>query len=73
MMSTKDKRNAYRIRSRVDQAIFRELIEQQAGDLFKGTLVARFDRPMLSTIAGVAAKAVMRDERLNVVLKKEKP
>lgn len=69
-MSTAEKRNSYKIRSRVDQAIFKELIEQQGGEVFRHTAVGRFDRPMLSTIAGVAAKAVMKDERLNVVLKK---
>jgi len=69
-MSTAEKANSYKIQYRIDQAIFKELIEQQAGEVFKHTLVARFDRPMLSTIANVATRAIMKDPRLNVVLKK---
>lgn len=69
-MSTAEKRNSYKIHCQVSQAIFRELIEQQGCDVFKHTPVGRFDRPMLSTIANVATRAVMKEPRLNVVLKK---
>jgi len=68
--TTAQKRNAYDIRGRVSQAIFRELIVSQGDEVLKGTLVGRFDRPMLSCLAGIATKAVMNEPRLDVVLKK---
>lgn len=50
--------------------IFRELIIEQGGEVLKGTIVGRFDRPMLSTLAHIATTAIMKDPRLNVVLRK---
>jgi len=68
--TTAQKRNAYRIRVRMDQMIFRELLIEQGGEILKGTKVGDFDRPMLSALAHIATTAVMRDPRLNVVLRK---
>jgi len=68
--TTAQKKNAYKIRVRISQAIFRELITEQGGEILKGTVLGRFDRPLLSAIANIATTAVMRDPRLNVVLRK---
>lgn len=67
---TAQKRNAYDIRGEVSQSIFREFIVAQGDDTLKYTIVGKFDRPLLSTLAGIATRAVMKDPRLNVVLKK---
>lgn len=69
--TTADKSNAYKIQSRISQSIFREFVEQQVGEQFKNTAVARFDRPMLSSLANVATRAIMNESRLDVVLKKK--
>ncbi len=70
-MSTAEKKNAYKIRTQINQAIFKELIEQQGGDVFKHTAIACADRPMLSSISSMATNAIMRESRLNVVLKRQ--
>lgn len=70
--TTADKSNAYSIHSMINQAIFKKFIEQQVGERFKNTAFARFDRPMLSSIASTATSAVMKDPHLNVVLRKER-
>jgi len=69
--TTAEKRNAYNIHSRMSQAIFINFIEQQVGERFKNTLFARFDRPMLNSIANTAASAIMKAPRLNVILRKQ--
>ena len=68
--TTLQKRNAYRIRTQISHTIFRELIIEQGGEILKGTIVGRFDRPLLSCLANIATKAIMKDPRLNVVLRK---
>jgi len=67
--TTAQKRNAYKIRIRISQMIFRELIIEQGGDVLKGTVLGRFDRPLLSAIASIATTAIMKDPGLNVVLR----
>ena len=69
--TTAQKRNAYNIRGVVSQAIFRQLIIAQGEEVLKHTLVGRFDRPLLSALAGIATKAVMNEPQLNVVLRKK--
>lgn len=68
--TTAQKKNAYDIRGRVSQAIFKELIVQQGNEVLKHTAVGRFDRPLLSCLAGIATRAIMNEPRLNVVLRK---
>lgn len=68
--TTADKRNAYKIRVRIDQMIFRAFLVEQGGDVLKGTVVNDFDRPLLSALAHIATTAIMKDPRLNVVLRK---
>lgn len=68
--TTADKKNAYRIRTTISQAIFRELLIQQGNDVLKYTAVGRFDRPLLSCIANITTSAIMKESRLNVVLRK---
>jgi len=70
--TTAQKRNAYRIRIRISQAVFKELIIEQGGDVLKGTVLGRFDRPLLSALAHIATTAIMKDSGLNVVLKEAK-
>ena len=50
--------------------IFRELITEQGGEVLKGTVVGSFDRPLLSALSHIATTAIMKDPRLDVVLKK---
>ena len=68
--TTAQKKNAYKIRIEISQAIFKELIIQQGGEVLKESVIARYDRPLLSAIANIATTAIMQDPRLNVVLKK---
>ena len=68
--TTAEKANAYKIYSELNKAIFRDFIEHQGDDVFKYSGFNRFDRPSLSSIAIIAAKAIMNNPRLNVVLKK---
>ncbi len=68
--TTAQKRNAYKIRIRISQAVFKELIIEQGGEILKGTAFGRFDRPLLSAVANIATTAIMNDPRLNVVLRK---
>lgn len=68
--TTADKRNAYRIRIAIDQAVFKQLIVKQGDTILKDTPVGRFDGPMLSCLANIATSAIMNDPRLNVVLRK---
>ena len=69
--TTAQKRNAYRIRSRVSQKIFKEFIVAQGDEVLKGTVVGNFDMPLLSALANIATRAIMEDSRLNVVLRKQ--
>jgi len=69
--TTAQKKNAYKIRIRISQVVFRELIIEQGGEVLKGTVVGSFDRPLLSALANIATSAIMKDPRLNVVLRKE--
>jgi len=64
------KRNAYSIRSQVSAAIFKEFREQQCGDALKGTVFASFNMPLLSSIANLATRGLMKDPKLNIVLRK---
>jgi len=68
--TTAQKKNAYRIRVRIDQMIFRELLIEQGGEVLKGTVVGSFDRPLLSALANIATTAIMKDPGLNVILRK---
>jgi len=68
--TTAQKKNAYRIRVRIDQMIFRELIIEQGGEVLKGTVVGSFDRPLLSALSNIATTAIMKDPGLNVILRK---
>jgi len=68
--TTAQKKNAYRIRVRIDQIIFREFLIQQDGEVLTGTAVGSFDRPLLSALSNIATTAIMKDPRLNVVLRK---
>ncbi len=68
--TTAQKRNAYNIRGFVSQAIFREFIIAQGDEVLKGTLVGQFDRPLLSALSNIATRAIMKEPRLNVVLRK---
>ncbi len=70
--TTAQKRNAYDIRGRVSQAIFKELIVAQGDEILKGTVVGRFDRPLLSCLSGIATKAIMNEPGIDVVLKKKR-
>ena len=53
------------------QAIFKEFIVAQGQEDFKFTAFARFDRPSLSVLASIATRSVMKNPRLDVVLKKQ--
>jgi len=68
--TTAQKANAYKIRIRISQAIFRELITKQGDEVLRDTAVGRFDRPMLSCLSNIATSAIMNEPRLNVVLRK---
>ena len=70
--TTAQKRNAYRIRERVSQAVFRQLIVSQGDEILKGTVVGRFERPLLSCLSGIATKAIMNEPGIDVVLKKKR-
>lgn len=69
--ATAQKRNAYKIRTVVSQSIFKQLIVAQCGEELKNTQVGRFDKPMLSCLAGIATKGVMESLGIDVVLKKQ--
>ena len=68
--TTAGKRNAYNIRGAISQAIFREYIFAQGEESYQFTAFAKFDRLSLSALAGIAARAIMKEPRLNVVLRK---
>jgi len=68
--TTAQKKNAYWIRIEISQAIFKELLFQQGGEVLKETVLNRFDRPLLSCLANISTSAVMKDPRLNIVLRK---
>ena len=68
--TTAQKKNAYKIHIRISQAIFKELIKQQDGEELKHTAMACVGRPMLSTLSNIATSAIMKEPRLNVVLRK---
>lgn len=69
--TTAQKKNAYPIRRQISQAIFREFIVAQGDAILKNTAVCRFDRPMLSCLADIATRAIMKEPRLDVILKKQ--
>ncbi len=69
--TTAQKRNAYRIRATVSEAIFGGLRVAQGDEVLKETAVARFGMPLISTLANIATRAIMNEPRLNVVLKKK--
>lgn len=68
--TTADKINAYKIRQVMSQAVFKQLVVKQGDEILKNTIVARFDRPLLSCLSNIATSAIMNEPRLNVVLKK---
>lgn len=70
-MATKDKKNAYKIRSKISEAIFLELRVSQGDEILRHTAVGRFDMPLLSCLANIATRAIMKEPRLDVVLKKQ--
>ena len=67
--TTSDKSNASKIRSRIHQAIFKEFMACNDGRVT--WLSGVFDRSELSHIADIATKAIMKEERLDVVLSKQ--
>lgn len=69
--TTAQKKNAYEILGVISQAVFKELIVAQGDDALKYTIVGKFNRPLLSTLAVIAARSIMHNPRLNVVLKKK--
>ena len=69
--TTADKTNAYKIRIVISQAIFKQLLVKQGGEILKDSPVGRFDRPLLSCLANIATSAIMNEPRLNVVLRKD--
>ena len=68
--TTAQKRNAYKIRIEISQAIFKQLLFEQGGEVLKESVIARYDRPLLSAISNIATTAIMQDPRLDVVLRK---
>ncbi len=50
--------------------IFREFLTEQCGERLRGTAIGNFNRPLLSALAHIATTAIMKDPRLNVVLRK---
>jgi len=68
--TTAQKRNAYKIRIEISQAIFKQLLFEQGGEVLKESVIARYDRPLISAISNIATTAIMQDPRLNVVLRK---
>ena len=68
--TTRQKRNASKIRIEISQAIFKQLLFEQGGEVLKESVIARYDRPLLSAIANIATTAIMQDPRLDVVLRK---
>jgi len=68
---TADKANAYKIRVVIDQAIFKQLLVKQGGEILKNTPFGQFDMPLLSYLASIATSAIMNEPRLNVVLRKQ--
>lgn len=69
--TTAQKSNAYKIRTVISQSIFRGLIIEQGNEILKDTAVGRFDRPLLSCLSNIATTAIMKEPRLNVVLRKQ--
>ncbi len=69
--TTAQKRNAYRIRERISQAIFRGYIVAQGDEVLKGTVIGRYDRPLLSALSNIATTAIMKEPGVDVVLKKQ--
>ncbi len=68
--TTAQKKNAYDIRGVISHAVFREFIVAQGDEALKHTVFGKFDRPMLSTLAGIATRSIMHNPHLNVVKKK---
>ena len=68
--TTATKKNAYKIQVEVSQAIFKLFLQEQCGEFMRGSVFAMMDRPLLSSIANLATNAIMRDPRVNVVLRK---
>ena len=67
---TANKSNAYKIRIVIDQAIFKQFVGKQGGEVLKNTVAGQFDMPLLSCLSNIAASAIMNEPRLNVVLRK---
>jgi len=70
--TTAQKKNAYKIRCGLSQAIFKEFIVSQGGPILKHTTVGSFDRPMLSCLADIATRAIMNEPCFNVVLRRRR-
>jgi hypothetical protein len=68
--TTAQKKNAYKIRTAVDRAIFTEFQIARESNDWRGTVISSFDIPLISALANIATRAVMQTPRLNVVLKK---
>ena len=68
MTKTKDKANRCKIWSRIHQAIFAALLAEAQAEQEPGLEGEHFSRPGLSHTADVATKAVIHEERLQVVL-----
>ena len=65
-MITADKRNAGSIRYRLEQVVFKSMLGQHE----QGGPLSMFDRPMLAGIGRKIVTAIMREERLGIVLHK---
>jgi len=68
-MITADKKNAHKIQSELNQAVFKEFLFARNG---YGIVLSDLDRPQLDYIAKVAARAVMKDPKIDVVLKRKR-
>jgi len=68
-MITADKRNAGKIRYRLEQSVFKSMLDQHE----QGGPLSMFDRPLLARISGKIVSVIMKEERLGIVLHKRKP
>jgi len=68
MTATKDKRNAGKIRYRLEQATFKSLLEFQE----RLSSLCLVDRPCLSQVAKRIVSDVMADERINISIKRKR-
>ena len=68
-MATSDKRNAGKIRYRLEQVTFKQMLAMHDN----GGVLSMFDRPILAGIGKKIVAGIMNEERLGIVLHKPKP